>query len=167
VLRPSYDLLPEGPAPDSQWLALLELSSTFVYALEALGVVGLDPDFKAQPIEELSTRLSNSDVAVNIENDFKPSVKDEPTTNNTDPFLVDWNRHEDPENPKKRPKLKQTLVFGQIIPYLSYIRRKLHLCSRSCRNRGRVNVSHVLATLNLSMYVLGYGNWCNGILSSV
>jgi hypothetical protein len=68
------------------------VARVFVYALEVLGVVRLDPDFKPQPIiEKLSTRLSNLDVemAVDKENDSKPGEEDEPTTNNTEAFLVD------------------------------------------------------------------------------
>lgn len=75
-----------------------------------------------------------------------------------DPFRVDWNGPSDPENPQNWPLLKKSLVVFQImlLTCVTYMGSSIYTPGQEYIQE-EFHVGHVVATLNLSLYVLGYG----------
>jgi DHA1 family multidrug resistance protein-like MFS transporter len=133
--------------------------------LEAVGVISVDSNFKPQsetkqqsPVEAPSSSSSEVDVEVDIEKVAKPEDDEGSKNEDLSPFLVDWNGSDDPENPQNWPKWKKTLVVFEVmfLTCATYMGSSIYTPGQQ-QIQEDFKVGHVVATLNLSMYVLGYG----------
>ncbi|CCD22927.1 Flr1p NDAI_0A07730 [Naumovozyma dairenensis CBS 421] len=75
-----------------------------------------------------------------------------------DPYLVGWNGPEDPDNPQNWSTLKKTIVIFNVmlLTAVTYMGSSIYTPGEE-QIRKEFHVGHVVATLNLSLYVLGYG----------
>jgi DHA1 family multidrug resistance protein-like MFS transporter len=133
--------------------------------LEATGLVHVDSNFKSQPeiqqeipSEPLSSSSSSSGVERDIEKDAKPEDEGALHDEVPDPFLVGWNGPDDPENPQNWPKWKKNLVVVQVmlLTCTTYAGSSIYTPGQE-QIQEDFKAGHVVATLNLSLYVLGYG----------
>jgi DHA1 family multidrug resistance protein-like MFS transporter len=141
--------------------------------LEAIGLVQLEPNFRPQPPSRpsqlalpspasSSTTGSEVDVEVDVEKDAagsdQQSRTESSTVEDTNPFLVDWNGPDDIENPKNWPRWKKGLVVFQamFLTSVTYAGSSIYTPGQ-LQIQEDFKVGHVVATLNLSIYVLGYG----------
>jgi DHA1 family multidrug resistance protein-like MFS transporter len=134
--------------------------------LEATGLVTVKSNYMPQvaskpqePWEAPSSSSSEVDLEMDVEKDAKP--EDEPERDldqNLDPFLVDWNGPEDAENPRNWPKWKKGLVVFEVmfLTCATYLGSSIYTPGQE-QIQQDFKVGHVVATLNLSVYVLGYG----------
>ncbi|CCK71010.1 Flr1p KNAG_0F03480 [Huiozyma naganishii CBS 8797] len=78
--------------------------------------------------------------------------------NGTDPFLVDWYGPQDPDYPVNWTMAKKIFLVIQImlLTCLTYMGSSIYTPGQEEIQKD-FHVGHVTATLNLSMYVLGYG----------
>lgn len=75
-----------------------------------------------------------------------------------DPFLVTWNGPEDPENPLNWSRGKKAVVVLQVTLLTCVTYMGASICtSGQTAIQEEFGVGHVVGTLNLSLYVLGYG----------
>ncbi|CAR30442.1 MFS transporter [Lachancea thermotolerans CBS 6340] len=76
----------------------------------------------------------------------------------SDPFLVDWNGPSDPENPHNWSRSKKGFVVVQImiLTCVTYMGASIYTPGQEYIQQ-EFGVGHVVGTLNLSLYVLGYG----------
>ncbi|CAL9729934.1 fluconazole resistance protein 1 [Monosporozyma unispora] len=89
------------------------------------------------------------------------SLKDSETSVRSitdDPFLVKWNGEDDPENPRNWTTTKKFVLMVLIMLYscINYMGASVYTPGQE-QIQKEFHVGHVTATLNLSMYVLGYG----------
>ncbi|EDO19653.1 hypothetical protein Kpol_1018p195 [Vanderwaltozyma polyspora DSM 70294] len=92
---------------------------------------------------------------------FTTSSTEENTDNETinkDPFLVDWNGDDDPEHPYNWSTPKKTIMILQVmlLTAVTYMGSSIYTPGQEAVQK-EFHVGHVAATLNLSIYVLGYG----------
>ncbi|GMM58102.1 hypothetical protein DAKH74_047180 [Maudiozyma humilis] len=147
--------------------------NTFLFdVLERLNVV---------TISELDA-LNNSDLESTIANittdsDIESSIDSFPDSQSTadsiakkdeaneqdkeisrDPYLVDWNGPNDPENPQNWNNSRKYFTMFQImlLTAVTYMGASIYTPGEM-EIREEFGVGHVVATLNLSLYVLGYG----------
>lgn len=75
-----------------------------------------------------------------------------------DPFLVDWNGPDDPENPINWKRFKKVVMVMQImfLTTVTYMGSSIYTPGQQ-EIQDQFHVGHVVATLNLSLFVLGYG----------
>ncbi|KAK5780923.1 hypothetical protein RI543_002050 [Arxiozyma heterogenica] len=75
-----------------------------------------------------------------------------------DPFLITWNGKNDPEIPYNWSNFKKCLTVGQLLfaSWISYTTSSIYVPGQDDIEKD-FNCSHVVGTLNLSMFVLGYG----------
>ncbi|SCW00245.1 LAFE_0B12640g1_1 [Lachancea fermentati] len=108
---------------------------------------------------ESSTKISckeDVDIEANAEESLERNSKDSEVEK--DPFLVDWIDAHDPENPMNWSKGKKALVVVQImlLTCVTYMGASIYTPGQEAIQE-EFGVGHVVGTLNLSMYVLGYG----------
>lgn len=99
--------------------------------------------------------LSNDQLSDCIELDF---VQCSETKLFKDPFLITWNGKNDPEIPYNWSNFKKCLTAGQLLfaSWISYTTSSIYVPGQDDIEKD-FNCSHVVGTLNLSMFVLGYG----------
>ncbi|CCH61304.1 hypothetical protein TBLA_0E02500 [Henningerozyma blattae CBS 6284] len=115
------------------------------------------------PIGHNSERLLNisksetNNVDKDIEYEYNCS-DDTIATDPIDPFLVDWHGPDDPDNPHNWKPWKKYLMMAEImlLTCINYMGSSIYTPGEEEIQR-EFHVGHVVATLNLSMYVLGYG----------
>lgn len=75
-----------------------------------------------------------------------------------DPFLVDWNGPDDPENPINWSRGKKIAIVLQVmfLTCVTYMGSSIYTPGQ-LQIQEEFGVGHVVATLNLSLFVLGYG----------
>lgn len=75
-----------------------------------------------------------------------------------DPFIVDWNGLDDPDIPTNWSRRKKTLCVLQVmlLTCVTYMGASIYIPGQ-IEIQEEFHVGHVVGTLNLSMYVLGYG----------
>lgn len=75
-----------------------------------------------------------------------------------DPFLVEFVGSNDPEHPLNWPNAKTTLVITEVmvLTCVTYMGSSIYTPGQE-EIQEQFGVGHVVGTLNLSMYVLGYG----------
>lgn len=75
-----------------------------------------------------------------------------------DPFLITWNGPNDPELPYNWSNLKKCSTVGQLIfaSWISYTASSIYVPGQENIEHD-FNCSHLVGTLNLSMFILGYG----------
>ncbi|CAR31103.1 ZYRO0E09900p [Zygosaccharomyces rouxii] len=80
------------------------------------------------------------------------------TTKDVDPFLVEFTGSDDPEHPLNWPNSKTTLVITEImvLTCVTYMGSSIYTPGQE-EIQHDFHVGHVVGTLNLSLYVLGYG----------
>ncbi|SCU88402.1 LADA_0E09934g1_1 [Lachancea dasiensis] len=80
------------------------------------------------------------------------------SSDSPDPFLVDWNGPNDPEHPFNWSKGKKALVVIEImiLTCVTYMGASIYTPGQDYIQE-EFGVGHVVGTLSLSMYVLGYG----------
>ncbi|ANB13049.1 Flr1p [Sugiyamaella lignohabitans] len=83
---------------------------------------------------------------------------DDSSAKEIDPFLVDWNGPTDPENPQNWPAKKKALVVVQVmlLTTSTYMGSSIYTPGQE-QIQEKFKVGHVVGTLNLSLFVLGYG----------
>lgn len=75
-----------------------------------------------------------------------------------DPFLVDFTGPKDPEHPHNWSTLKKTVVIIEVstLTFITYMGSSIYTPGQE-EIQKEFGVGHVVATLNLSVYVIGYG----------
>ncbi|CEP60784.1 MFS transporter LALA0_S01e18888g [Lachancea lanzarotensis] len=75
-----------------------------------------------------------------------------------DPFLVDWNGDSDPEHPLNWSNRKKGFIVAQmmLLTTTTYMGASIYTPGQE-EIQKEFHVGHVVGTLNLSLYVLGYG----------
>lgn len=75
-----------------------------------------------------------------------------------DPFLITWNDENDPELPYNWSNFKKCFTVGQLIlaSWTSYTASSIYVPGQDEIEKD-FNCSHVVGTLNLSVFILGYG----------
>ncbi|SMN21382.1 similar to Saccharomyces cerevisiae YBR008C FLR1 Plasma membrane multidrug transporter of the major facilitator superfamily [Maudiozyma saulgeensis] len=103
---------------------------------------------------------SESDIEKGSESD---SIrKNDQTVQNkelkNDPFLIDWTGPDDPENPQNWSNARKYFIMFQImlLTAVTYMGSSIYTPGEE-GIREEFKVGHVVATLNMSLYVLGYG----------
>ncbi|GMM58273.1 Flr1 protein [Maudiozyma humilis] len=142
--------------------------NTFLFdVLERLNVVKISEldNKNTQDIEQDAAGVSSSDnESDTIEKDSSSDSigKNGPQQHNKelvhDPYLVDWNGPNDPENPQNWNNSRKYFTMFQImlLTAVTYMGASIYTPGEM-EIREEFGVGHVVATLNLSLYVLGYG----------
>lgn len=75
-----------------------------------------------------------------------------------DPFLVEFSGPEDPEHPHNWSLIKKTVVISEImvLTFVTYMGSSIYTAGTD-QVQEEFGIGHVVSTLNLSLYVLGYG----------
>lgn len=105
------------------------------------------------------SRLNHSPVEYSIDSESKDidsKIVEKPV--NTDPYLVEWNCPDDPDYPKNWSTARKSLVVFEImlLTCVCYMGSSIYTPGED-GIRKEFHVGHVTATLNLSLYILGYG----------
>lgn len=98
---------------------------------------------------------ADADVEGSTSSDSK---KQENEIDENDPFLVDWNGPDDPENPRNwtnRRKIWHLFII-MMLTTSTYSGSSIHTLGQE-KMQEDMHVGHVAGTLPLSIYVLGYG----------
>ena len=106
-------------------------------------------------IEEESEK--NAEENIDLERDTDSSSQKREEIEN-DPFLVDWNGPKDSENPLNWSKGKKAVVVFEVmlLTCVTYMGASIYTPGQ-VEIQEEFGVGHVVGTLNLSLYVLGYG----------
>lgn len=132
-----------------------------VDALEYFKLIKISPNFKSQgsqplaSIEEESEK--NAEENIDLERDTDSGSQEREEIEN-DPFLVDWNGPKDSENPLNWSKGKKAVVVFEVmlLTCVTYMGASIYTPGQ-VEIQEEFGVGHVVGTLNLSLYVLGYG----------
>lgn len=105
-------------------------------------------------LEVASQSNSNTSGSISQKEDPNEVVEEE----EKDPFLVDWNGDDDVDHPYNWSTGKKTLMIIQImlLTTVTYMGSSIYTPGQEYIQK-EFGVGHVAATLNLSLYVLGYG----------
>lgn len=105
--------------------------------------------------QEVGSDSSNASENIDIEE--KPDSKTS-KTETKDPFLVEFCGPDDPEHPHNWSTMKKTVVFLEVmvLTTVTYMGSAIYTPGQ-LEIQEEFHVGHVVGTLNLSMYVLGYG----------
>ncbi|SCU79417.1 LAMI_0A08746g1_1 [Lachancea mirantina] len=138
--------------------------------LEKIGVVKLSPEIRAAEPDNGSGQKSvseskresppntseSSDLELGTNEEPKEAEQDREAP--PDPFLISWNGPKDPENPHNWSNPKKGLVVFQVmlLTCVTYMGSSIYTPGQELIQKD-FHVGHVVGTLNLSMYVLGYG----------
>ncbi|EDO15836.1 hypothetical protein Kpol_1057p25 [Vanderwaltozyma polyspora DSM 70294] len=139
-----------------EYLHLLKISET--------SNIGSTTDYSATvTLNDDNKDIEKNSISNNNQNSLIPtsSSAEENTDNETinkDPFLVDWNGDEDPEHPYNWSTPKKTIMILQVmlLTAVTYMGSSIYTPGQEAVQK-EFHVGHVAATLNLSIYVLGYG----------
>lgn len=106
--------------------------------------------------QELESTKSNNLSQLNFTKVFNEGVKTE--EDEFDNFLVDWNGADDPEYPLNWSIVEKTALISQImlLTCITYMGSSIYTPGQEDIQK-EFHVGHVTATLNMSLYVLGYG----------
>lgn len=117
-------------------------------------------------VDEVTTRskdielLSDNENIIDIDqaSDNENIIDTEQTKCMTDPFLITWNGKNDPEIPTNWSDFKKFFTVTQLIfaSWIAYTASSIYVPGQEDIEHD-FHSSHVVATLNLSMFVLGYG----------
>ncbi|GCF00260.1 hypothetical protein ZYGM_003222 [Zygosaccharomyces mellis] len=135
----------------------------FLDLLERAGLVRVEP----YPDNlEISNRTETSRQIGDVEkgdesNDSNNKIADNDSgeiSQERDPFLVEFVGNNDPEHPLNWPNAKTTLVITEVmvLTCVTYMGSSIYTPGQE-KIQEQFGVGHVVGTLNLSMYVLGYG----------
>lgn len=140
-------------------------NTTFVDVLELLKLVNI-PELHNIPKENdnLGSNTTDNESFDSAERDNVNISIDKVDTNLTeknekfDPFLVTWRGPNDPEFPMNWSSTRKILTMVQImlLTCVNYMGSSIYTPGEN-GIRNEFNVGHVTATLNLSLYILGYG----------
>jgi DHA1 family multidrug resistance protein-like MFS transporter len=108
-------------------------------------------------IESESKRMDDAASGSDVAPPSDHTAGDEPQEP-VDPFLVDWNGPDDPEKPVNWSGKKKALVVFEVmfLTCSTYMGSSIYTPGQVAIQE-QFHVGHVTATLNLSLYVLGYG----------
>ncbi|SCU85124.1 LAME_0D00210g1_1 [Lachancea meyersii CBS 8951] len=142
--------------------------------LEYAGLIQIDSNFVQQTHASASSAVSKKrkcslecdpeagsevDVADNANSEVGFEVGSEVgSAEEVDPFLVDWNGDSDPENPLNWSSRKRAFVVAQtmLLTCTTYMGASIYTPGQQ-QIQEQFHVGHVVGTLNLSLYVFGYG----------
>lgn len=132
-----------------------------VDALEYFKLLKISPNFESQgsrtptSVDQDSEKKAKENIDLERDTDSS-SQKQEDVEN--DPFLVDWNGPQDPENPLNWSKGKKAVVVFEVmlLTCVTYMGASIYTPGQ-LEIQEEFGVGHVVGTLNLSIYVLGYG----------
>lgn len=133
-------------------------------------IVGIVDTESSTKVEESATIIEEDDIESQksrnrskIEGEYHESVSSDGATsaNNSDkkdPFLVDWNGPDDPDLPLNWSLSKKVIVLVQVmlLTCINYMGSSIYTPGQE-QIQSDFHVGHVVGTLNLSVYVLGYG----------
>ncbi|CCF60370.1 hypothetical protein KAFR_0K00150 [Kazachstania africana CBS 2517] len=126
----------------------------FVDILEYFQLVKIYEDVPNKYIDAKGTPLYVDSSSTDIESKGgKESQKGD-----VDPLLIDWNGEDDPDNPQNWTSSKKNLIIFEImmLTCINYMGSSIYTPGQG-GIQDDFHVGHVTATLNLSLYVLGYG----------
>ncbi|SCU92688.1 LAFA_0F12222g1_1 [Lachancea sp. 'fantastica'] len=134
-----------------------QFKDTFLIdVLEAVGLVKIDV---RRPTETAvsATETEESKNSQDLEAGESSSVKHN-SSYDKDPFLVDWEGENDVDNPLNWKRSKKALVVFEmmLLTCTTYMGASIYTPGQEFIQQ-EFNVGHVVGTLNLSLYVLGYG----------
>ncbi|SJM86982.1 probable Fluconazole resistance protein 1 [Zygosaccharomyces bailii] len=100
----------------------------------------------------------DSDILQMADDSSAANKEKEEVSGNKDPFLVEFSGAEDPELPVNWSFAKKALVVFEvmILTAVTYMGSSIYTPGQEAIQK-QFGVGHVVGTLNLSMYVLGYG----------
>ncbi|ANB15490.1 Flr1p [Sugiyamaella lignohabitans] len=148
-----------APQPETQPQLQATLSNTSVL---------LDKNGEDNNSSEIPVGFSNAEMTTEVAVDAEKKVESngipglftpsEERPEPVDPFLVDWNGPNDPEHPHNWPRWKRAMVVFQVmlLSCVTYMGSSIYTPGQLAIQE-EFGVGHVVATLNLSIYVLGYG----------
>lgn len=115
----------------------------------------VDPNLRGSSDLEASKGTAPSESSVSSEN---VEVEEKEVINAKDPFLVEFSGPDDPEHPHNWPTWKRTIVIAEVmlLTTVTYMGSAIYTPGQE-QIQKEFGVGHVVGTLNLSMYVLGYG----------
>lgn len=136
--------------------------------LEYLSIVKIpevNPNDTQSDNDSSSSNLRKNDIDLEVatQDSAQDSIdsnlnKEEAIVEEKDPFLVDWNGDNDPDNPQNWSTSKKTFMVIQVmlLTSVTYMGSSIYTPGQEALQK-EFHVGHVAATLNLSIYVLGYG----------
>lgn len=100
----------------------------------------------------------DSDTKTQNSTGLSPSINSNKETEKFDPFLVEWNGEQDPEYPLNWSSSTKAFMIFQImlLTCVTYMGSSIYTPGQEFIQK-EFHVGHVTATLNMSLYVLGYG----------
>ncbi|SCV06237.1 LANO_0H25114g1_1 [Lachancea nothofagi CBS 11611] len=127
-----------------------------VDVLERAGLVKLEPNFLEQAVS--SDGSNGSKDSEDLEAFAESGSVHHTNFDEKDPFLVDWNGPNDTENPLNWGRGKKGLVVFEmmLLTCATYMGASIYTPGQQAIQE-EFKVGHVVGTLNLSLYVLGYG----------
>lgn len=141
--------------------------NTFIFdVLEYLRIIKISELYHLTTLDTENT-INSSDVStekdtINETTDQNSLKRNENVTTDKDvtrdPFLVDWNGPDDPENPQNWSNSRKYFTVAQVmlLTSITYMGASIYTPGEQAIRKD-FHVGHVAATLNLSIYVLGYG----------
>ncbi|CCF60364.1 hypothetical protein KAFR_0K00100 [Kazachstania africana CBS 2517] len=133
---------------------LQSLKNTFfVDCLEYLHLTSVYEDIPGKYTDIHDASESKQSILTDIEAETSTDYE-----KHADPFLVDWNGDDDPDNPQNWPQAKKNFITIEImmLTCITYMGSSIYTPGQE-GIQNDFHVGHVTATLNLSLYVLGYG----------
>lgn len=109
-------------------------------------------------LEALKGSSCDTPKVLNADSESTGEKNKDKNLDDRDPFLVEFSGPEDPELPVNWSFAKKTLVVFEImlLTAVTYMGSSIYTPGQEAIQE-QFGVGHVVATLNLSMYVLGYG----------
>lgn len=118
---------------------------------------------KDSPESQKDYEIQSTDISIKNRTDYHSdddidSEKDKINPINSDPFLVTWDGEDDPENPFNWSNAKKNWSVFQLIfiSWISYTASSIYTPGQ-VQIEEQLHSSHVVATLNLAMFIFGYG----------
>ncbi|GAV54675.1 hypothetical protein ZYGR_0AN01430 [Zygosaccharomyces rouxii] len=134
----------------------------FVDLLELAGLVRVEPFPHQLEIPNAAKRSERGDLEKADESKDSNNRETEDDScdfsQEVDPFLVEFAGSDDPEHPLNWPNTKTTLVITEVmvLTCVTYMGSSIYTPGQE-EIQKEFGVGHVVGTLNLSLYVLGYG----------
>ncbi|CDH17480.1 probable Fluconazole resistance protein 1 [Zygosaccharomyces bailii ISA1307] len=119
--------------------------------------LGNDTDVDLEALEKVGTEVASEAGGPSSYNKTIGQFDGE-TASGYDPFLVTYQGPNDPEHPQNWPTSKKAVVIGgvMLLTCVTYMGSSIYTPGQE-EIQKEFGVGHVVGTLNLSMYVLGYG----------
>lgn len=126
--------------------------------LEYFGLVKLYGDFESTLNTASATKKEVQDFSIQNDETEKASTSSAAINTSRDHFLVEFNGPDDPEHPHNWSSIKTTAVVFNImlLTCITYMGSSFYTPGQEMLQK-EFHVGHVVGTLNLSLYVLGYG----------